>query len=284
MSETIIEQPKKQHVLVTGGTRNLGRAISLALVEAGHRVSINYKSNHESAQQTLEEAKALAEVSGGDALLAQADMSNPYEFPSLLERCNEKFGEFDSLILNAFGPSPKRYGDFTIEEAIAMAMTNVVGPDILCEMMLKRYLKKPEIDGIRGKYIFSNSIRGVNYGSLAKYGGSFRYRIHKAAENELALDLSIRGRKDGILAWSVILGFLEETMNKLPQEQVQENMSQTLSGRPIAFRDVANLYVDLVGRGIDPWSDPKDPFIHFNDYIGRSDEVLPEVKDIWGYI
>ena len=58
--------------LVTGGGRDIGRSVSIALARAGVRVAINYNSGREAAEETLRTIKDA----GGDAFLVQADVTD----------------------------------------------------------------------------------------------------------------------------------------------------------------------------------------------------------------
>ena len=59
--------------VVTGGSRGIGRATSLALAEAGAHVLVNYRSNEEAAKETL----ALIEKAGGQGELLGFDVADP---------------------------------------------------------------------------------------------------------------------------------------------------------------------------------------------------------------
>ena len=61
---------KDKIVLITGGARRIGRAISLALAKRGARVVIHYSRSGEAAEKTLKEVKQ----NGGEGILLQADL------------------------------------------------------------------------------------------------------------------------------------------------------------------------------------------------------------------
>ena len=82
--------------LVTGGSRGIGRAISLALAAHGARVAINYASNAEAAEAAVREAGGE-----GAAIAIQGDVSAPAEAAALIERTIAAFGRLDILINNA---------------------------------------------------------------------------------------------------------------------------------------------------------------------------------------
>lgn len=86
-------------ILVTGSSRGLGKAIALELGKAGQKLVINHvsDSSKESAEETVKEIKAL----GGDAIVVQADGSDPDEIKRMFEEVVEKYGTCDVLINNA---------------------------------------------------------------------------------------------------------------------------------------------------------------------------------------
>ncbi len=86
--------------LVTGGGRDIGRSVSIALARAGARVAINYNSGREAAEETLQTIKDA----GGDAFLIQADVTDSGAVKSMLEEVGIAFsGRLDILINLAGG-------------------------------------------------------------------------------------------------------------------------------------------------------------------------------------
>ncbi|KTE40063.1 MULTISPECIES: SDR family NAD(P)-dependent oxidoreductase [unclassified Sphingopyxis] len=86
--------------LVTGGGRDIGRSVSIALARAGVRVAINYNSGREAAEDTL---KAIKDA-GGDAFLIQADVTDSGAVKAMLEEVGIAFsGRLDILVNLAGG-------------------------------------------------------------------------------------------------------------------------------------------------------------------------------------
>jgi len=90
---------KEKIALITGGSRGIGKAISLKLAEEGMYILINYNSNKEAAEQTLAEIK----LNGGIGELLQFDVSKPDETEQAFERFTEKYPEkyIEILVNNA---------------------------------------------------------------------------------------------------------------------------------------------------------------------------------------
>jgi enoyl-[acyl-carrier protein] reductase III len=83
--------------LVTGGTRGLGRAISLGLARLGATVAMNYRRDDASAERTLAEVRAIAPRS----ILVKADLEDDAQVRAMVSDTAAKFGRLDILIANA---------------------------------------------------------------------------------------------------------------------------------------------------------------------------------------
>ena len=85
--------------LVTGGSRGIGRAVSLRLAKAGYTVIINYQSNEQAAQETLRSIQSQ----GGQAELLRFDISNPESVQNALDTWQSSHPEdyIDVLVNNA---------------------------------------------------------------------------------------------------------------------------------------------------------------------------------------
>jgi 3-oxoacyl-[acyl-carrier protein] reductase len=84
-------------VLVTGGARNIGRAIARALAAGGAAVMVNANTSREDAEQTV----ALIESDGGRAALHFADVTDAGAVGAMVQAAIGKFGRLDCLVNNA---------------------------------------------------------------------------------------------------------------------------------------------------------------------------------------
>ena len=85
--------------VVTGGVRDIGRAISLKLASEGAKVVVNYHGSHDLAQQTLNDI----ESAGGQAILYQGDMTSPADVEGLIAKTIEAFGASIDILVNVAG-------------------------------------------------------------------------------------------------------------------------------------------------------------------------------------
>ena len=83
--------------LVTGGAQNIGRAICLDLAAAGAKVLVNTRRSVETAQETV----TLIKQAGGEAMVAQADITDPAAVDRMIAAGVAAYGGIDILVNNA---------------------------------------------------------------------------------------------------------------------------------------------------------------------------------------
>ena len=83
--------------LVTGGARNIGRAISRSLAAGGAAVMVNANTSRDLAQETV----GMIEKAGGRAAMHVADITDPGAVQRLVEDTVKRFGRLDILVNNA---------------------------------------------------------------------------------------------------------------------------------------------------------------------------------------
>jgi len=83
--------------LVTGGARNIGRAIACALAEGGAAVMVNARTSREEAEETVR----MINAADGRAALHFADVTDPDAVAGMVAATLKEFGRLDSLVNNA---------------------------------------------------------------------------------------------------------------------------------------------------------------------------------------
>jgi len=91
---------KGKVAVVTGGARDIGRAVSVKLAKEGAKVVVNYFNSDSGAKETLDEIK----TAGGEAIAVKADVSKLDDIEHLKAKAVEAFGaKVDILVSNAGG-------------------------------------------------------------------------------------------------------------------------------------------------------------------------------------
>lgn len=138
--------------LVTGGSRGIGRAISLALGACGARVVVNYAGNAAAAQETV----AAIEAMGGQARAVQFDVSNSTQTGEIIKTLEKEFGGFDILVNNAGVSRDNLFIKMKDEEWDANINTNLKGAFICTRAVTMGMMRKRA-----GKIINISSVIGL---------------------------------------------------------------------------------------------------------------------------
>jgi len=86
---------KNKVVLITGGSRGIGKATAITFAKEGASIALNYRSDTESAMQTMEE------LTGNTHIQVQADIGDPNAVQELVEKVVQHYGKIDVLVNNA---------------------------------------------------------------------------------------------------------------------------------------------------------------------------------------
>ncbi len=168
--------------LVTGGARNIGRAISRSLAAGGATVMVNANTSQGDAKSTV----AMIKSGGGTAAFHFADVTDPDAVAKMVDATVKQFGRLDILVNNAAVRSETPFEDIKLEEWRRVIATVLDGAFLCTQSCL------PHLIRVRGGAI-------VNIGGLTAHRGATG-RAHVIAAKAgiagmtraLALDLAPR--------------------------------------------------------------------------------------------
>ncbi len=118
--------------LVTGGSRGIGKAIALALAEAGAAVALTYYERAESAQRVAESI----EQQGGDALALRLSLAEGASMDRLLAIVHASYGPVHILVNNAAIAQEKPFLALTEMDWSQMLAVNLQGPVRCCQAVV----------------------------------------------------------------------------------------------------------------------------------------------------
>ena len=139
-------------VLVTGGSRGIGKEIALKFAKQGYDVIINYVSD----KTDTEELKKELEANGGKALIVKADVTNPEQIENLVKTAIETFGKIDVLVNNAGITKDNLLMRMSEEEFDKVIEVNLKGTYLMTKAVTKYMMKKRQ-----GSIINLSSVVGV---------------------------------------------------------------------------------------------------------------------------
>ena len=118
--------------LVTGGSRGIGRAISLALAEAGASVALTYREQQASAAEVV----ASIAAAGGRALAVRMDVLYRHAVRAGIEQVEATFGGLDVLVNNAGMNKPADFDCVTDADWDEVLAVNLKGPFVCMQEAL----------------------------------------------------------------------------------------------------------------------------------------------------
>ncbi len=119
-------------VLVTGGSRGIGRGIVLGLARAGADVVSCYRSDGEAVASLHRELKEI----GGNHQLVKADVSDPAEVDALIAACRSSLRSLDVVVHNAGVISHVPFAELPAEEWRRVVENNLGGPFLVTQRAL----------------------------------------------------------------------------------------------------------------------------------------------------
>lgn len=150
--------------LVTGATSGIGRAVAVALAEAGARVAINHRDTEDGAKRAAD-VVAQIEQAGGTACPVKGDVSREDDVERMFADVRDRLGELDILVNNAGIEKPAPIQDMTLAQWRDVIDVNLTGY-FLCaraaaRAFLARWPEPPPKGASAGKIIFMSSVHEV---------------------------------------------------------------------------------------------------------------------------
>jgi NAD(P)-dependent dehydrogenase (short-subunit alcohol dehydrogenase family) len=188
-------------VLITGGSRGIGKACALLFAQLKASVIITYRSNHSEAERTLEEMEK-----SGSHKAFQLDVADPDGIGKLFGKLTDIYGQIDIVVNNAGIFSEHKIADIGYDEWQARwnetIAVNLTGAANVCYMAARHMIEKG------GGKIINISSRGAFRGepNFPAYGAS------KAGLNSMSQSLAQYLAPYNITVGVIAPGFVETDM------------------------------------------------------------------------
>lgn len=223
---------KDQVAIVTGGTRGIGKAISLLLAEEGARVVANFSRDVETAEDLLNEAKSRRLNLG----LFKTDVTQFEQVKEMVEGVFAKYGRIDILVNNAGLIRDNFLMLMSDEDWDSLMKTNLTGLFHCCKAVIRKMIPEK-----RGKIINISSVSGI-----LGTAGQTNYAATKGGVISFTKSLARELGSFNIHVNAVAPGLIEsEVISKMPKEKIEAIIRSSSLGRMGKPEEVARAVLFL---------------------------------------
>ncbi|MDE2469249.1 MAG: SDR family oxidoreductase [Bradyrhizobium sp.] len=225
-------------VIITGGSRGIGRATALAAAARGFRVVVGYASNEAAAKQVV----GAIEAKNGTAIAVKCDVAKESDILALFKAA-DAFGVLGALVNNAgiVGPS-MRVEDMSFERIQRMMAVNVTGSILCAREAVKRMSTR---NGGKGGVIVNLSSVAAKLGSPNTY---VDYAASKGAIDSFTVGLGHEVADEGIRVAAIRPGLIDTEIHASGGEPDRAHrLSQTVPMKRVGTaEEIANAIVWLM--------------------------------------
>ena len=219
-------------VLITGGTRGIGRATAIKFAKLGAKIVAVYHGNEQSANSLVKEIETL----GGSVKTLKADVSVESELDRIVDFTLSEFGKIDILVNNAGIVFDREFEDIRYDESLQILKTNTLAPLFLSQKIAPVMLKN---NG--GAIINVSSTSGMHDFNP----GTADYAMSKLALQSLTKDLSMKYAPK-IRVNAVAPGWVNTDMNAdLPKDYIKSETAKYHMKRWAEPEEIADAIVYL---------------------------------------
>jgi NAD(P)-dependent dehydrogenase (short-subunit alcohol dehydrogenase family) len=187
-------------ILITGGSRGIGRATALLCAQRGWNVAISYVGNKAAAEQTRDDCQ----TAGGKCIIKRCDVALEEDIITLFSVALDAFGSIDAVVNNAGIVAPaQKLMDMDVERMERIFDTNILGAYIVAREATRHMARSR--DGKGGVIVNVSSM-------AAKLGGANEYVDYagsKGAIDSLTIGLAKEVGPEGIRVNGVRPGIIE---------------------------------------------------------------------------
>lgn len=222
-------------VIVTGGTKGLGKAIAKVFALHNYNLILTYLHDDASALQTKKELEQF----NSKVMIVKSDVSDEQEVIKLLDSVKSKFESIDVLINNAGIAIDTTLEDKTVDNFKRILDTNLIGP-----FLTSKYIGQFMFNQGYGKIINISSTNAID----TYYKEGLDYDASKAGLNSLTLNFAdIYAPVINVNA--IACGWINTEMNKdMDQEFKDKEVSKILLNRFAEPEEIANVVYFLTTK------------------------------------
>lgn len=223
---------ENKKVMITGGSRGIGRAMAIAMAQAGADVAVIYNGNKEAADKVCEEIRAM----GRKAAAFKCDVGNFEEAGKTVQAVNKELGGLDVLVNNA--GITKDGLIFTLKED---DFDRVIETNLKGAFNTIKHAAKIMMKNRKGTIINITSVSG-----MMGNPGQANYAAAKAGMIGLTKTVAKELAARGITCNAIAPGFVATEMTDKLSDEVKDSIDSVVPLKRMAQpEDIANAAVFL---------------------------------------
>jgi 3-oxoacyl-[acyl-carrier protein] reductase len=225
--ESPLDNPEGRRVLVTGGTRGIGKAIARRFLEEGFRVVINYGHDQKGADQTQEEFSSLP----GPCMTIRAEISIGKEVEEMFGRIKGEWGGIDILINNAGVLRDQLLIFMTEDQWDDVIGINLKGTYLCCRQAIRSMVSNR----------WGRIVNIISPSALMGREGQCSYSASKGGVLSFSKSLAREVARSGITVNAVMPGLIDTEMTRGLDKKVLDGLLQNIpAGHLGSPEDVAH--------------------------------------------
>jgi glucose 1-dehydrogenase len=149
-----------QNALVTGANSGIGKAVAIAMANAGACVAVNYVVGEGEARAVSDQIAGF----GGRAIALRADVSDEHQVAEMFEQACAEFGTLDIVVANAGLQRDAPFPEMTLAQWNTVVNVNLTGQFLCARAAVREFLRRgprPEVSRALGKIICMSSVHEV---------------------------------------------------------------------------------------------------------------------------
>lgn len=219
------------YVLITGGTKGIGKAVAECLAKSGYDLILTYASDEERAAAVQEEISST----GVDVLLLQADIALSISADEISSFLEEKDVRLKAVVFNAGLTCRDPFEEIREEDWLRVFYANVHFPVFLLQRIVTR------IDA-GGCVLFTGSLMGIEPHSVSLAYGVTKSAIHSLVKNLVKFLVPYRLRVNAVAP-----GFVDTEWQKNKPAEIRKNIERKVAlGRFCDPAELAEVYKMMI--------------------------------------
>ncbi len=204
-----------KYILITGGTKGIGKSIAVELAKAGYNLILTYSADNKIATEVMQE---LIDAYSVDVSIVLADITLRKSIDIIHSFVEDKNIKLFSVIYNAGITSRVSFEDISLDDWEKVFFGNVHFPVFLTQRLLPSYLEHG------GNIVFTGSLMGIYPHSVSLAYGVTKSAVHSLVQNMVKFLAPYKIRVNAIAP-----GFVDTEWQKTKPAEIRKRIEDKIA-------------------------------------------------------